>query len=183
MTWAVRSGFSGTFPIASYGLAPARVTRGWVATGKKVRYPITVPDGTRVARFAAFGPPDASAADIDLVVYRQAGGSEVSVGQSVGMTAREAVTLVGPAPGKYVAEVQGYTPAPGTSTTAYSFRSYLVKDASGDLVASSGMDPVAAGDEVPITALFEGVDPSVPSFGWVQYADGSGTGIAVNSGE
>ena len=184
-SWTVQSGISGAFPIKAFGLAAAASTSGTAAPGDINSYPLAVPAGTKVVRFSAFGPPDSSGADIDLSVFQIVDGAKVLVGQSVSGSAREAVTLIDPAAGDYVAEVAGFSNATGTTTTPYSYRSYLVGATGGvgGFTVSPANATVTSGQIVPVTASYSGVNAATPYLGWVQYLDGSGTLVKVNSGE
>ncbi|GGL89945.1 S8 family peptidase [Nakamurella endophytica] len=185
-SWTVQSGVSGAFPIQAFGLARAKVTAGSVAADGENTYPLTVAAGTKVVRFAAVGPDDSSGADIDLYVYRIVNGAATLVGVSGTSSAREAVTLVAPAAGDYIAAVDGFANAPGTTSTAYQFRSYAVGTTgnTGTFTVSPANSTVRVQQSVPVTASFSGASTSTPALGWVQYLDGSGTIVKVNaSGE
>jgi len=79
----ITPGFTGTMNITPSGLAAAFTRNNTVATGADFQRPVTIADGTKLARFDLDAIKDA--ADLDLYVYKTdaAGVPTKLVGQSV----------------------------------------------------------------------------------------------------
>lgn len=183
-TWNVRPGVSGRFPITANGLADGNDQAGSVTSTTSQTFDVAVPAGTKLARFATFVPAP-TGADVDLAVeYVRSDGSLTEVGSSGGTTETEVVDVFAPAPGTYRATVNGYSEAPGTSSTPFAFRNFLV--GTGSTFGNFAVDPaapvVSAGQTFPVTASASGLDPAQQYLGWVEYPDGSGTLLVANPG-
>jgi Subtilase family/Fibronectin type-III domain/Bacterial pre-peptidase C-terminal domain/Peptidase inhibitor I9/PA domain len=172
--FAVTSGFTGTLDTAVAGLVGVTpvadsVTAGTFDTANPVAdadtklYHVTVPAGTKAARFSLDSGDDT--ADLDLFVYR--GG--VLRALSASGAADEQVTLTAPAAGTYDIYVNGFA-TPGGST-AYAISNFVVPDtAAGNLTVTDNV-PVTIGGPVTLTASWSGLDPAQRWFGVVSYAN------------
>lgn len=139
----VGTGFAGAFTPAK-GLLPATqqtrtigqantsrtnaaLCQAGAATGVHI-YPVTIPAGTLVARFALFDADNVGAApgdsDLDLLLLRNG----VAVLQSGNETSNESIELVDPAAANYSICVVGYSPAGGQ--TSYKLSSWIVQPTS-----------------------------------------------------
>ena len=181
-SWTVTSGVRGAFPITPYGMAEGNLEDGTVDSAGNEQYPVVVPAGTKLARFATKVPDATDGSDIDLFVfYITPAGNAVQVGVSSGSTGNEQFDLKNPSPGTYVAVVAGFADAPGTDSTSYSFRNYVV-GARADAVLT--VDPTSptttAGQKFTVTATVSGMDPAKPYLGWVEYPGGTGTLVVGN---
>ncbi len=184
--WTVRSGINGAFPITANGLVNGDPKLGNVNSTGQQQFPVTVEAGTKLARFATKVADDTAGADIDLdVYYVPASGTPVVVGSSGGPTATETVDLFEPPAGRYVGVVNGYADAPGTSSTDFSFRSFVVGPGQPDagLTVTPSNATTTAGRELAVTATVADVDADTQYLGWVSYPGGTGTTVVVNPGK
>jgi subtilisin family serine protease len=180
---AVRAGFRGTLTATAFGLAPSTVTtqhlvgalttfnRANPAAGPAVgKVTVTVPAGTKLARFATFAADVLPETDIDMFVY-QAGTANL-VGASSGNTAEEAVTVS--AAGVYdVYLVQFALPA-GATEQDVRLHTFLVGAApTGNLTVAPASRPVTPGAAATVTVTWHDLSPGRRYFGVVEYGDGS----------
>ncbi len=176
-SWQVTTGFSGSLPLAVSGLTAGSALDGSVTATTAQSFPVDVPAGTRIVRFAT-SVPAPTVADIDLYVYR--GTTLVAV--SGGSTAEEAVEITNPTAGAYRAEVRGFADAPATMSTPFTFHGFVVPNtptAFGFAVTPSNAT-VTPGQKVTVTATASGLTDTQQFLGWVGYPDGSGTTVLVN---
>jgi subtilisin family serine protease len=171
--FSVTPGFTGSLTNTVSGLVGVTPEAGSVATtafdtanptpdaGTKL-YEVTVPAGTRAARFSLDASDDT--ADLDLYVYK--GGKPVDL--SASGAADEEVTLASPAEGTYDVYVNGFS-TPGGSTS-YGLANFVVpsSDAGNGSVTP---DPVSVTQGVPttLTANWTGLDPAKRWFGVIDY--------------
>jgi len=183
VSWTVTSGITGAFPITANGMAAATDQPGEVTPTTRQQFTITVAAGTKLARFATHVPNDTTGADIDLVVARlDSAGNSAVVGQSGGPTANETIDLVNPVPGTYLAQVSGFAAATGTTSTAYTFRDFLIDGtaAAGHLTVDPAKPTTQAGQTITVTASVNDLNADQPYLGWVEYIDGTGTTVEAN---
>ena len=181
-SWKVTSGISGAFPITAFGVTAGHQQASSVTAVTSKQFPVTVPAGTKVARFATKVANDTGAQDIDLEVYYVNGGVASLVGNSGTALADESVDLLDPKPGNYIALVAGYADAIGTTSTPFQFRDYEVGSTgnTGTFTVSPANSTTTGGQTVTVTATVGGVSASAAYLGWAQYVDGSGTLVQVN---
>ena len=157
----ITAGYTGQLDVVPSGLAKATTVQTSIATGDALRREVTVPAGTKVARFVADATNDA--ADLDLYVYRYnaAGTALVAVaGQSATGSADETVTLFEPLAAKYLVVVEGYAAAPGETTTATTYDEYLVgPDSLGNFYAEPDPVPVTQGQTTSYNAVWSDLLP------------------------
>ncbi len=79
-------------------------------------------------------------------------------------------------------QVDGFSLAPGTSETAFSFRNYLVTtdSADGDLSVEPSNPTTTPGQQIAVTATVSGLDEEQQYLGWVEYPGGTGTLVVAN---
>lgn len=169
----VTPGFTGTLNSSVAGLVGVTPVADSVTTGPfdinnpvadadTKLYEVTVPDGTRVARFSLDAGDDT--ADLDLFAYRD--GEFVSL--SASGAADEEVTLLQPAAGTYQVYVNGFA-TPGGSTP-YELANFVVGPASlGNATIAPSSVPVTTGEPVTLTASWSGLDPAMRWLGAVEY--------------
>ncbi|HWJ11369.1 MAG TPA: S8 family serine peptidase, partial [Nocardioides sp.] len=169
----VTPGFSGDMSTTVSGLTGVTPTADAVGTstfdsespavdaGTKV-YHVTVPSGTRAARFSL--DANDNAADLDLYAYLN--GELVSL--SASSAADEEVTLLDPEAGTYDVYVNGFS-TPGGST-AYGLANFVVDAASaGNASVTPNPAPVTQGSDTTLTASWTGLDPAKRYFGVINY--------------
>ncbi|HEU4349280.1 MAG TPA: S8 family serine peptidase, partial [Actinoplanes sp.] len=177
--FSVRPGFTGTLNPTLHGLVGVTPIADSVVAGPfdinaptadadTDRYQVTVPAGTKVARFSADAADDS--ADLDLFVYR--GGQLVGI--SASGAADEQVTLMAPAAGTYDVYLNGFA-TPGGSTS-YGLANFVVGAA--DLPNSSVTTGVSVTLGVPatLTASWNGLDVTQRWLGVISYAGQASTG-------
>jgi len=172
-TFNVTPGFTGTLDTAVAGLVGVTPMQDSVTTGAydadnpvadadTKLYQVTVPAGTKAARFSVDAGDDT--ADLDLYVY--VGGDLVAL--SASGAADEEVTLIEPDAATYDVYVNGFA-TPGGST-AYGISNFVVPDVdAGNLTVTDNV-AVTLGVPVTMTATWSGLDPAKRWFGVVSYA-------------
>ncbi len=180
-SWSVTSGIRGAFPIKSFGLTAGRSRASSVTASTTKTFSVTVPAGTKVARFATHVADDRGK-DIDLTVSYVSGGVSTVVGVSGSSSADETVDLVNPPAGTYSAEVAGFQDAVGTTSTPFSFRDYEVGTGpnTGTFTVTPANSTTTPGQVLTVKATATGVSAATAYLGFVQYVDGSGTLVEAN---
>lgn len=182
VSYSVKPGFSGSFPVTARGLAPGDVQPGRVSavpgSDSSVAYDSTVPARTRVARWSiASADPRA---DIDLRVYHVIDDELVLVGMSAGGTGAEQVAIFDPAPGAYVIEVLPYSDPPGADSTDFEYRAFAVGPDLPNLSVRPADPTVKLNKPLTLTASWTGLDATKSYLGFVEYKDGTGTFVEIN---
>jgi subtilisin family serine protease len=181
VSFAVKAGFAGAFPITARGLAAADVRQGAVsATTPPNDFDVlatTVPTGTRVVRWDVAA--DVASADIDMDVYRVADGA--LVGSSDGSTGQEGVTLFNPQPGAYEVVVSPFSDPTGQTSTTYEYRGFTVGPDLPNLSVSPGNPTVTSGQTFILTASWTGLEPTRPYLGYIEYPGGDGTFVEIDN--
>ena len=179
LSFQIKPGFDGSFPITVHGLADAPAQRGEVAAGSASQeFKQVIPAGTKVARFVIAA--EDRRADIDLEVYRVVDGEYQLAGFSASESGTEKVDLFDPVPGNYVAVVLPFADPPGAAATSFSYRGFVVGPNAGNLTVDPANPTVTSGDPFTITASWSGLDPAAPYLGFLSYVDGSGTLVEIN---
>jgi subtilisin family serine protease len=185
----VKTGYTGTLKASAYGLVADTVSPlSLTADPSKSFDPnnpapsartglveLTVPDGSKIARFATFASEYAAGTDIDVYVYSEdASGNLVAlVGQSTGGTADESVTLT--APGRYAVFVDLFA-NPGPSPLAVKLHSWAVGASNaGNLTATPASQSVTLGGTATVTVGWSGLSAGSRYLGVVEYSDGTAT--------
>jgi subtilisin family serine protease len=180
----IRTGYAGTLKAGTAGLAADTVnTLSLTTVGgtgfnpaipEKIgpdtgRVNITVPAGTKLARFSTIGAEYAPGTDVDLFVYKTdpSGGLE-QVGQSAGGTADEVVDLT--EPGTYAVFVNLFA-NPGSNPLPVKLHSWTVGASLGNFTATPASQAVTVGGTATITASWTGLDPAHRYLGLVEYSD------------
>lgn len=181
VTYSVKAGLTGKFPITSRGLDEGDVAKGDVTDDDldaTDTYEVAVPAGTRVVRYSATS--DVPTADIDLFVYQVVGETPVLVAQSATGSGDESVTLFDPEPGQYIVEVAPYGDPTGQTKTTYEYRAFVVGPDLPNFSVSPANPTVTNGQSVPVTASWTGLDATKPYLGYVEYPGGTGTFVEIN---
>lgn len=156
----IEAGYNGTLPVETTGLAKGTTVSDTIAVGAVVDRQVTIPAGTKVARFDLDAANDA--ADLDLYVYRlNAAGTPVALaGQSATGSADESVTLTAPQAATYLVEIDGFSAAPGESSIAYRYDEFVVAttEGLGGLTVTPNPVPVTQGDETSFEVSWSGLD-------------------------
>jgi hypothetical protein len=178
----VTSGASGSFALAPQGLVASRSSTGSVRVGGEVKtYPVTVPAGAPLARFAVDPAAGDEAADVDLGVYRDVNGSLELVGSSASGSAHESVTLTAPPAGSYVLAVLPYADSPGKTSTSYTARSWVVQGPADNFAVTPTAVTAVTGRPFAYRASWQGLAGGQTYLGWVGYPGGTGTVVTVQS--
>jgi subtilisin family serine protease len=179
VSFQVTPGFDGSFPITVHGLATAAAQPGEVAKGgTSQEFDQAIPAGTKLARFAVAA--NDSRADIDLEVYRVVGGEFELAGFSATESGTEKVDLINPAAGDYVAVVLPFADPPGASSTAFTYRGFVVGSNVGNLSVDPADGTASSGVPFPVKASWSGLSASAPYLGVLSYVDGSATVVEIN---
>ena len=157
------SGLTGVTPTAdSVATSAFDAENPAVDAGTKV-YHVTVPAGTRAARFSLDANDDT--ADLDLYAYLD--GELVAL--SASGAADEQVTMLDPAEGTYDVYVNGFS-TPGGST-GYGLANFVVDAAAaGNASVTPNPAAVTQGVDTTLTATWTGLDPAKRYFGVINYA-------------
>lgn len=164
----VTPGYTGTLETSVAGLVPSTVATKDATPSKAASFEVTVPKGTKVARFGTYDK-DYTATDLDMEVTK---GDDV-VGTSAGGTAEEAVTVRNPEAGTYTVTVELYS---GPDTVPVKLNSFLVgsKD-EGNLTVKPASQKASAGTETKVTAAWSALKSGERYLGLLEYGDGSTT--------
>jgi subtilisin family serine protease len=179
---SVTSGFNGTLSTSVSGLAQASTTTpaftardqsfntaapAESAGTKKIT--VTVPAGTKLARFATYDAEVPAGTDTDVFVFRA--GTNVLVGSSAGATAEESVTLA--AAGTYDIYVVLFD-YPGTTIPAVKHHAFVVPGtAAGNLTVTPATQAVTNGAKASVTLNWSGLTAGARYLGVVTYSDGT----------
>jgi len=179
---AVKAGYAGTLTAAPAGLDPSTVTGFHLVgtntgfdsanpqTGPAVgRTTVTVPAGTKLARFAMFDGDHPAGTDLDLYVYQA--GTATLVGSSGGGTAEESVTLT--AAGTYDVYVVQFALPSGVGELDVRHHHWAVDDATGNLTVSPASQTVGTGQATSVTASWSGLAAGSRYLGLIEYGDGT----------
>ncbi|AND15847.1 S8 family serine peptidase [Rathayibacter tritici] len=139
----IAPGITGPLPLAASGLTQGVLAEDATATdghsaslpkGKSLTTTVVVPEGAEFARFDLDSVDDT--ADLDLTVTSL---STKKVFTSATGTADERVDIADPAPGEYTVQADVYSTAPGSSTSTFDFRSFVITPENG--LGSLSTDP------------------------------------------
>jgi hypothetical protein len=178
-TVPITAGFTGNLDVGVTGLAKAQSFAGTSSNITQAPtdsqfFCVQVAASSKAARFALDAANDA--ADMDLFVY-SAGDAACEqltdiVGQSATGSADEQVTLLDPAPGFYLVEVDPFTPAPGEPTLTWRLDFYDVHPANqaGAFRAVPDPVPVTNGRSTSFDAAWTGLDANARYLGVLEYA-------------
>jgi hypothetical protein len=176
-------GYSGTLTATAHGFAadgptvahltgtnstfnPASPTTG-AAVSKAT---VTVPAGSRYARFGTHGSDYADGTDVDVFVYQA--GTNTLVGESAGGTAQETVNLT--AAGSYdVYAVLFAQPGGGQGDFDVTTHTYVVPDAASSLTATPATQSVTSAHTATVTAGWSGLAPGTSYLGVIDFGDGT----------
>lgn len=167
------AGFTGDLSVTAHGLARSETVAGSVATATDAFHCVTVTPGTTLARFRADSTDDT--ADIDLVVLAsQTCDPDDAVGiagESGTASGEETVTLRNPAPGTYIAVVNGFSAGTAGSPIGYAFDFWDVDPAAtaGGLQVTPNPVPVTAGRQTTVTVAWSGLAPASRYLGYLSY--------------
>jgi subtilisin family serine protease len=186
---SIKAGYSGTLKASAFGLvadtvSPLSLTAnpatpfnpGNPTTSSRTgRVDLTVPAGTKLARFSTLAADYATGTDIDIFVYSvDANGNIVAeVGQSAGGTAEESVEVT--KPGKYAVFVDLFN-NPGAGSLAVKLHSWAVGATNaGNFTATPASQSVSLGAAAKVTAGWTGLTAGKQYLGIVEYSDGTNT--------
>jgi hypothetical protein len=176
----VTFGYSGNFGAAARGLVPATTTNATVADDPAdnfvpggpgtVSFPVTIPTGTTLARFALFDDATDGADDLDLYVLQ---GTTV-IAASAGVTSNETLTFTvnpGSPPIPLTVVVHGFaTDGPDANFTLFNWN---VGTASAGNMSISAPSPVVVSTTGTVGLSFSGLAPTTRYLGVAAYHDGS----------
>jgi subtilisin family serine protease len=185
----VKTGYTGTLKASAFGLVadtvdPLSLTadpsgsfdpNNPATSGRTGLVEVTVPAGSKLARFATFASEYATGTDVDLYVYAEdADGNLIAeVGQSAGGTADESVTVT--APGKYAIFVDLFA-NPGANPLTVSLHSWIVGASNaGNFTATPASQSVSLGGTATVTAGWSGLTAGSRYLGVVELSDGTTT--------
>jgi hypothetical protein len=176
----VRAAFNGNLTAKPFGLVESQVsTRHLVGKDASAfdpfnpaesptvgKFTVTVPAGTKVARFSTFDADYSAGTDLDMYVY-EAGGTE-PIGSSTGGSAEEGVTVS--AAGTYdIYLVQFALPRGQTENDAKLHAFVVGSTAAGNLTVTPASQPVKQGETRSVTATWTGLTSGRYYLGVVEY--------------
>ena len=129
---------------------------------------MTIPAGTRLARFSLFDDFTDGADDLDLYVHNSAG---ALVGSSGSGTSAEEVNLTNPAAGTYKVSVHGWqTDGPDANYTLFS---WLLGSTDAGNMTATGPATATIGGTATVNLSWNGLTAGTKYLGQVSYlADG-----------
>jgi subtilisin family serine protease len=183
----VQAGYTGTLTATASGLVGDQIDHRSLSADPGAQFnpnnprvtdrtgvvEVTVPAGTKLARFSTFGSDYAPGTDIDLYAYSEDGDGNLvaQVGQSAGNTADETITVTDP--GTYAVFVDLFA-NPGTGPVDAQLHSWLVTGAAtGNFTVSPASQPVTLGKTATVTASWTGLAAGRHYLGLVGYGDGT----------
>ena len=183
--YQVTPGYNGTLTASAVGLTEASVAtmhltgantafdKAHPSTGDAVGVvDVTVPAGTKVARFATYAADYGANADLDLYIYEVgADGTLKQVGESAGGTAEESFTFTDP--GAYRIYAVQFQPADGQTEQDVKHYAFVVPDTPGGLSVTPGSQQVISTTAVNLTASWSGLTAGRRYLGVIQYGDGA----------
>jgi hypothetical protein len=183
----VNPGYSGTLNATPRGLAQDADIVGHLvgtnidfsaaapAEGPAVmKTTVTVPGGTRLARFATYDADYPAGTDLDLYVYKA--GTKTLVGSSGGGTAEEVVTFDGAAAaGSYDVYVVQYALAGGRTEQDVHLHSFVVPTGGATMTVTPATQTVTTAIPATVTAGWSGLTPGVRYLAVVDFDSGAGT--------
>ncbi|MCW2503785.1 MAG: protease-associated domain protein [Actinomycetia bacterium] len=182
----VSAGYTGTLFSAVSGLVPAAVSAGTVQnpTGQQfpeaqpvasehtAKFTVSVPAGTKLARFSTFDADYPDGSDLDIFLYKA--GTATQVGKSTGGTAEEQVDVVAPAAGDYDVYVDLYAVGGGGSSLNVKLDSWaLGSGAAGNAAATPASQAVTIAKPTAVTVTWTGLAPGQRWLGSLDFSDGT----------
>ncbi|HET9851034.1 MAG TPA: S8 family serine peptidase [Candidatus Limnocylindrales bacterium] len=183
----VTPGYTGQLNAIPHGLvADAKTTHSLTGTNTNfstaapaagpavAKITVTVPAGSRLARFATFHADYSGATDLDLFVYTA--GTTTLRGSSAGATAEESVTLT--AAGTYDIYVVLFA-QPGGATGPFDVfhHAFVVPAAASNLTATPSPQSVTTAVPATVNVNWSGLTAGTRYLGQIQFTDGGGTTI------
>jgi hypothetical protein len=173
--YSIKFGYSGAFSAQPHGLVPATKFVDTVEqdpdqtfdpndpTGTNAHV-VSIPAGTKLARFSLFDAFTDGEDDLDMYVYNPAG---VLVGLSAGGTAEEEVNLNNPAAGNYTVYIHGWgTDGPDANYTLFT---WAVTPASAGNFSVSAPSSATLGATATVTLNWSGLGADNKYLGTVTY--------------
>jgi subtilisin family serine protease len=166
---SVKPGYTGTLLASVAGLAPAEIDVVPTTLTTDGTVPVTIPAGTKVARFATYDADYPAGTDVDLFVSKD--GTEV--GRSAGGTAEESVTLTGDdLGGTYSVRIDYFAGAgPSLDVKLNSFA--VGTTPAGNLTVTPASQPVTTGTPTAVMLDWSGLDPTLRYLGTISWSDGT----------
>ena len=178
-------GYSGTLTATPHGLAADAPTVAHLtgvnttfnpaapATGPAVsKVTVTVPAGSRYARFGTHGSDYPDGTDVDVFVYLA--GTNTLVGQSAGGTAQETVNTT--AAGSYdIYAVLFAQPGGGQGAFDVTTHTYVVPAAASGFTATPATQSVTLAKTATVTAGWSGLAAGTSYLGVIDFGDGTNT--------
>ncbi|WP_432948388.1 S8 family serine peptidase [Kribbella sp. CA-253562] len=185
----ITSGYTGTLQTSAVGLAAAGVdeatlknpggvsfpTANPAANEHVAKYTVTVPAGTKYARFSTFDADYPAGTDVDVFVYKA--GTTTVLGSSTGGSAEEEVNLPAPAGGSYDVYVDLFA---GADEQKVQLNHWELATPAGNLTATPASQSVQAAGQTSVTASWSGLTAGTRYLGLLSYTDGAdGSGSTV----
>lgn len=169
-TVKVKSGYTGTVSAASVaGLESATVDSATTAKRATSNVTVTIPAGTKVARFATYDADYPADTDVDLVVLR----GTTTVGSSGGATAEEAVNLTGDdLGGTYTVRATYFAGTPDTLDIKVNSFAVGTTD-EGNLTVTPQSQTVTAGQTATFTLTWSGLQDGRRHLGLINWSNGT----------
>jgi hypothetical protein len=143
-----------------------------VASPHTAKFTVTVPAGTKLARFATFDADVAAGTDLDMFVYKA--GTADLVGTSSSATAQEQVDLVDPEAGSYDVYVDLFALGSGkTEQPIKEFDWSLGAASAGNLTATPASQTARFGKATSVTAAWSGLTAGNRYLGRLSFGDGT----------
>jgi len=194
----VTPGYTGTLNATVAGLVASDVatanvknptgqafpTTNPVVTDHTAKFTVSVPEGTRLARFSTFDADYPAGSDIDVYVYRA--GTATLVGSSTGGTAEEQVDLNNPPAGSYDVYVDLYAVGGGGTSLDVKLNSWSLGTASaGNATVTPASQSVTIATATSVDVTWTGLEAGRRWLGRVAFSDGGTAGgstlVRVNS--
>jgi hypothetical protein len=180
---SVKAGYNGALTARPFGLTASAVTTKRLTeidqdfdtaapaeSAAVMKATVTIPAGTKAARFATFDAQYPEGTDLDLFVY--AAGTNTLLAASAGATAEEIVD--GAPPGTYdIYVVQFATAVPGDDQDVHLHTFAVPGSGATNFTATPASQQVRIGQQVTVTASWSGLTAGRFYLGLVEYGDGT----------
>ncbi|GAA0589627.1 S8 family serine peptidase [Kribbella sandramycini] len=185
----VTAGYTGSLQSTAVGLTAATVADTQIKKAGAVSFPtanpqvndhvakvtVTVPAGTKYARFSTFDADYPAGTDVDVYVYKA--GTTTLLANSGGGSAEEEANLQAPAAGTYDVYLDLFA---GADNSTVKLNHWALNTAESNLTITPATQSVQTAAQVNITATWSGLNPGGRYLGQLQFTDGGpGSGFTV----
>ena len=165
LTYSVKPGFSGPFPITEHGLVAADRVEGEVSAVDGLERRVQLRGAGELEVRPVRSPPRTIRPVTSTCVYRVVDGELIPVAESASSSGTEEITLISPSRGSYVSFVTPYSDPPGQTATRYTYTAVAVGPAVGNYTVTPANPTATVDVPLTLTATWSGLDPAKKYYG------------------